>query len=399
MPANSSGQQVEPHGFWQKSTPLKGQSGLRALNERRILTLIRQHQELPKARIANETGLSAQAATVIINKLEEDGHLLRGEPQRGKRGQPTVPFSLKADGAFGVGIKIGRRSIQITLIDFCGRVRSSLREQWDYPAVDAMIRFAEKGIRAMLSTLGDGEKLRVSGVGVAMPFEIWRWSEQAGAPEEALSEWQDFDVPAAIQKITDLPVYLCNDDTAACAAELWFGEHRDLNDYLYCFVGTFIGGGMVLNRQLHTGRHGNAGAVGSLPYPGSLAGGQLLDVASIYLLEKTLKEAGQDTAFLHGRQQVWPEDVPGISEWLDSVATGIVHSAMSAHAFLDLDAVIIEGALPDNIKAELLSRCGQLLQSADFRGLSSLTLRGGSVGADAQSFGSANLPLLAQYSL
>ena len=72
---------------------------------------------------------------------------------------------------------------------------------------------------------------------------------------------------------------------------------------------------------------------------------------------------------------------------------------MSAHAFLDLDAVIIEGALPDNIKAELLSRCGQLLQSADFRGLSSLTLRGGSVGADAQSFGSANLPLLAQYSL
>lgn len=385
--------------FWQKSASPKGQAGLRTPNERRILSLIRYHRELSKAQIAKETGLSAQAATVIINRLEEDGLLKRKAPLKGRRGQPSVPFSLRADGAFGLGLKIGRRSMQISLIDFHGHVRASLCEHWEYPNVDAMTRFAEKGFRAILSALNEDEAQRISGVGIAMPFEIWRWSEHAGAPVEELRRWQEYDVLTAVQALTPLPVYLCNDDTAACAAELWFGEHRELNDYLYCFVGTFVGGGMVLNRQLHEGRNGNAGAVGSLPvYTGS-SQGQLLDRASLHLLEKQLRNEGIDTAFMHGRQHAWPDTLPGLSEWLDTVAEGIVQAAVSAHAFLDLDAVVIEGAVPPAIKQQLLQRCEHRLARADFRGLSPLKLLPGSVGADARALGCADLPLLAQYSL
>ena len=90
MPNSAHQEPNATSAVWQQSTKAKGQSGLRALNERRILTLIRHHQQLPKALIAKETGLSAQAATVIINRLEEDGLLQRGEPHRGKRGQPSV---------------------------------------------------------------------------------------------------------------------------------------------------------------------------------------------------------------------------------------------------------------------------------------------------------------------
>ena len=389
----------EPLPVWQKSAVPKGQSGLRALNERRILTLIRQHQQLPKAQIAKQTGLSAQAATVIINRLEHDGLLQRGEPHRGKRGQPSVPFSLRANGAFGLGIKIGRRSMQISLIDFLGNVRASLCEHWDFPAIEAMQRFTQKGLRAILSALDEEEVSRVSGVGVAMPFEIWRWGEQAGAPEDELARWKEFDVLAAVQEFTELPVYLCNDDIAACAAELWFGQHRELSDYLYCFVGTFIGGGMVLNRKLHVGRSGNAGAVGSLPVLAGSGNAQLLDSASLHRLEKTLKQTGVDTAFLHGRHPIWPENLPEVADWLEVAAEGIVQAAISAHAFLDLDAVVIEGAVPDTVKQALLHKCEQLLAKADCRGLSPLRLLPGSVGADARALGCANLPLLAQYSL
>ncbi len=399
MPNSAHQESNATSAVWQQSTKAKGQSGLRALNERRILTLIRHHQQLPKAQIAKETGLSAQAATVIINRLEEDGLLQRGEPHRGKRGQPSVPFYLRANGAFGLGLKIGRRSMQISLIDFCGNVRASLCEHWQYPCVEAMERFASRGLKAILSTLDEDEVGRVSGVGIAMPFEIWRWSEQAGAPADKLAKWKGYDVLAAIQSIVDLPVYLCNDDTAACAAELWFGQHRQLSDYLYCFVGTFIGGGMVLNRQLHVGRSGNGGAVGSLPFTYAGNSKQLLDVASVYLLEKQLEEAGVDTSFMHGRQQNWPEDLPGLGGWIASVAEGIVHAAISAHAFLDLDAVVIEGALPLSVKQQLLARCKYHYQQADLRGLSSLTFLPGTVGAEARALGCANLPLLAQFSL
>ncbi|MEI8617058.1 ROK family protein [Pseudoalteromonas sp. B193] len=48
--------------------------------------------------------------------------------------------------------------------------------------------------------------------------------------------------------------YVCNDDTAACSAELSFGNPARFSDFLYIFIGTFIGGGVVINETLFTGK-------------------------------------------------------------------------------------------------------------------------------------------------
>ncbi|MDC8830274.1 ROK family transcriptional regulator [Alteromonas gilva] len=395
--ALTSSQPVSP--LWQKSTLPKGQSALRAANERRILSLIRHHKELPKSVIAKETGLSAQAATVIINKLEEDGLVKRGAPQRGKRGQPTVPFSLNPQGAFGIGIKIGRRNIHITLIDFTGNVVNARSKPWNYPSVTTMRSFLAQAISELIAPLSDDQQQRMSGIGVAIPFELWRWSEQTGAPEAELLAWKDIDMLAEVERFSDLPVYLCNDDTAACAAELWFGKHNDLTDYLYCFIGTFIGGGLVLNRHLHTGRTGNAGAIGSLPTFSGASNKQLIEQSSLYLLEQALKHRAIDTHFLHQQPLQWPDNLPVLNGWLEQVADGLMHTAISAQALLDLDAIVIDGAIPENIKARIVSRCQAKLTGADMRGLSPLQIKPGSIGAGAQSLGCANLPLLALYSI
>src|SRR6185312_12448109 len=94
------------------------QSGMRDYNERLVLTLVRQHGSLAKTEIARVTGLSAQTISVIMRGLEEDGLLVRGAPVRGKVGQPSIPMSLNPDGAFFLGLKLGRRSADLVLIDF-----------------------------------------------------------------------------------------------------------------------------------------------------------------------------------------------------------------------------------------------------------------------------------------
>ncbi|MEZ5799698.1 MAG: winged helix-turn-helix transcriptional regulator [Nitratireductor sp.] len=76
------------------------QSGMRAYNERLVLTLVRRHGSLAKTDIARMTGLSAQTVSVIMRQLEADELLLRGEPMRGRVGQPSVPLSLNPEGAF-----------------------------------------------------------------------------------------------------------------------------------------------------------------------------------------------------------------------------------------------------------------------------------------------------------
>ena len=80
------------------SMPLGSFSGgsnqvrVRAYNERLVLSLVRMHGEMSKADITRASGLSAQTVSVIMRSLEKDGLLLRGEPIRGRVGQPSVPM-------------------------------------------------------------------------------------------------------------------------------------------------------------------------------------------------------------------------------------------------------------------------------------------------------------------
>ena len=122
------------------------QSGMRDWNERLVLSLLRTHGALPKAEIARMTGLSAQTASVIVRELEQDNLLERGEPVRGRVGQPSVPMSLAADGAFFLGLKIGRRSSEMLLVDFHGAIRGRRIRRHEWPTPDAALNCSRSTI-------------------------------------------------------------------------------------------------------------------------------------------------------------------------------------------------------------------------------------------------------------
>ncbi|MEO1613558.1 MAG: winged helix-turn-helix domain-containing protein, partial [Pseudomonadota bacterium] len=131
------------------STATRGsnQTVVRAHNERLVLSLIRQSGPLAKSEISRITGLSAQSVSVIMRALESDGLLMKGEPKRGKVGQPMVPISLNPAGAFFFGLKVGRRGLDLILTDFCGDIVARRREAHAFPDPDAVVRFADQGMR------------------------------------------------------------------------------------------------------------------------------------------------------------------------------------------------------------------------------------------------------------
>ena len=86
------------------------QSGVRAFNERLLLSILQRSDGLSSGDLARRTGLSPQTTSVILRKLEQDGLLVRGDRVKGKVGKPSQPFTLNPDGAFAVGLKLGRRS-------------------------------------------------------------------------------------------------------------------------------------------------------------------------------------------------------------------------------------------------------------------------------------------------
>ena len=376
------------------------QTGLRAHNERLVLSLIRRHESLSKADIARRTRLSPQTVSVIMRALEKDGLLQRGAPVRGKVGQPSIPMALNPDGVFSVGLKIGRRSADLVLMDFVGRVRKKLNFAYPYPLPKTLMSFVEKGLTTIYNTLDADDRDRIVGIGIGAPFELWSWLDQVGAPRDKMESWRDFDFVDAIAVFSDLPVFVENDATSACSAEHIFGRGREYADYVYFFVGYFIGGGIVLNHGVHTGRTGNAGAFGSMPMKvGSKGGRQLIDCASIVVLEEKLKAVGIDPDVLINDAQSWTGFDKQLKAWIDLTAKSLANASVSACSVFDFQAVMIDGGFPIDIKKRLVVETRKQMQKLDLRGIEPPQVIEASIGRDARAVGAASLPLLSRYLL
>ncbi len=201
------------------------QTGVRLYNERLVLSLIREHKILPQGgSCARLTGLSPQTISGIVNELTDDGLLLKGRPQRGRVGQPSVPYSLNPEGAYFVGMKIGRRSSDVVLLDFVGRVLRKFHEPHPYSTPEDTLVLIRRGTGELVDGLTSAQRKRISGFGIASPFEMWNWEPQFGAPQSVLEAWRTTDILADARRLSPWPVYLHNDGTAACAAELVLGN-------------------------------------------------------------------------------------------------------------------------------------------------------------------------------
>ena len=374
------------------------QTGMRAQNEQLVLTLIRRHGALSKSEIARLTQLSAQTVSVIMRSLEDEGLLLRGEPQRGRVGQPSVPMTLNPRGALFLGLKIGRRSVEVVLADFLGQILDRRMQIHAYPDYDAVLAFALKAVAALARDLSDAERDRIAGLGIAMPFKLWDWAPVIGVAPATMAPWQTRDIIRDLETRLTIPIFLQNDATAACSAELVFGSGERSPDFLHFYIAFFVGGGVVLDGRLFQGRSGNAGAVGSMPVPdrsGRIR--QLIDLASLAVLEARLIERGLDPALLWNSPERWDLPPDLVEEWVDQAAEGIAHAIHSALAVIDFPVVKIDGWLPADLRAALAARVRDKLAGLDLTGLDMPAIKEGTMGPDARAIGAASQPLLGRF--
>ncbi|KQU78466.1 MULTISPECIES: ROK family transcriptional regulator [unclassified Rhizobacter] len=374
--------------------------GMRQFNERVVLQAIRLHGALPKAEIARLTHLTPQTVQLIIGRLEGDGLVVKQAPVRGKVGQPSVPMALNPDGAFSIGIKIGRRGMDMLLVDFTGQVRERLVRAYAFPDPRTLFDEIADGLAELRGRLGPERARVLHGVGVAAPLSLGGWESLLGLSAEAARAWALIDIRARVAALTELPVVFVKDTAAACVAELVAGRGRSMRSYLYIFVDTFIGGGLVLDSHLRGGVSGNAGAVGSLALGANDGSGlprQLLSLASLFDLEARWREAGlAEDAWLDERALSAPW-LPITEAWLRDACPGIALAVHTAACLLDLEGVIIDGSFGRGLLAALLRELTAALDGYSWEGVARPEVLPGTIGSDARAMGGALLPLYANF--
>ena len=171
-----------------------------------------------------------------------------------------------------------------------------------------------------------------------------------------------------------------------------FGQTGNLRDFIYFYIGAFAGGGIVLNGRLYGGPTGNAGALGSMPVPGADGRpAQLIDVASLAILEKALNARGVDASYLWTSPQDWGESA-GVRRLVRLAGAALAYAIVAASSVIDFEAAVIDGWMPASC-APAGRAVGDAIAKIDVEGLTIPSVREGTVGIHARALGGASLPL------
>jgi predicted NBD/HSP70 family sugar kinase len=228
------------------------------------------------------------------------------------------------------------------------------------------------------------------------------WQQLLGVSAKTAEKWQRVDLAAEVASRTELPVTLVKDTAAACLAELVAGQGRGVKSFLYVFVDTFIGGGLVLDGQLRSGLSGNAGAIGSLPLwlaKSELdnAPAQLLSIASLFNLEQLYSAAGVDVTAANDERALQSPWSLHTFRWCADASAAIAQAVNCAACLLDLEGVILDGSFARELQALLIRDTEAALARYSWEGVSRPQLMAGSIGSDARALGGALLPLHASF--
>ncbi|MEM6383527.1 MAG: ROK family transcriptional regulator [Pseudomonadota bacterium] len=375
-------------------------AGVRNYNERLVLSVIKNEGQVASAQIARLTSLSAQTASNITRSLEADGMLLRGTPQRGRVGKPSVPVYLNPEGSLAYGLRVGRRGADLVLMNIIGSVIDTRSVRYDYPVPEAIDAFVAEGMASMEDVLPVPLRARIVGIGVAMPFGLWHKPEAAGAPPGVMDAWRGHDFVESFARFTRLPVLVANDASMGCSGELIFGAGEALSDFLYFYVGAFVGGGVVLDGKVFFGKRGNAGAMGTVLVDGLAAEpNQLVHRASIYVLEQELSQTSGRDVRLRMDSPEWTLEDPRIDAWTQATAQALASAAVSSAALVDVDTVVVDGGFPASIKDAVINRMRVALENVDMMEIRPVRVHAGVLGRISAAMGAAYQPILGAHFL
>jgi glucokinase len=158
--------------------------------------------------------------------------------------------------ALAVGIDVGGTKIAGGVVDEKGAILATARRV--SPATDT--EAIERSIEDLVDELRGTFDIAAVGIGAAGFVDSSR-STVLFAPNLA---WRDEPLRADLEKRIGLPVVVENDANAAAWGEFTYGAGEDVADSLLVTLGTGVGGGIVLNGELHRGAFGVAAEIGHM---------------------------------------------------------------------------------------------------------------------------------------
>lgn len=232
----------------------------------------------------------------------------------------------KKKGKYIVGVDLGGTKIFTTLLTKKGKLvaETKTRTEADQGPMRVIERIAQTIEDVIAEADIERDEVRTVGVGAPGPL-----NPETGIILNApnLTGWQDIPLAQMLTEKIALPVYIENDVNAGTYGECKLGAGQGYKDIVGAFVGTGIGGGLIIDGKLRSGFRHAAAEVGHMvvmvdgPYCGCGRRGCLEALASRTAIERDLREAIQA-----GRESIIPELMQGRAK----ITSGVLAKALQA---------------------------------------------------------------------
>lgn len=229
---------------------------------------------------------------------------------------------------YRLGIDLGGTKIMALVVnekgEIVGEAKKKTRPELGPEAV--VDRIVVAALSALSAAKVDITGVIAAGVGAPGPVNL-----QTGVVVEApnLPGWQEIPLAAMMSARLGVPVFVDNDVNLGTLGEHQMGAGRGTSNMVGIFVGTGVGGGVIIDGQLHRGSRSSAGEIGHTiivpngPICGCGKRGCLEAVASRTAIEREIS-----AALATGHRSVLAEAL-GL-EGKDRLTSGVIKSAMEA---------------------------------------------------------------------
>lgn len=361
---------------------------------------MRQIGPLSRADLARETALTMQSISNIIAGLEESGLINASQKIHGGKGQPPLPYAIRAEAGYGLGIHLDQGHITAAVVDF-GLNPLTVREfPYDLGNPEAALEDITQVITALKAEIGLVDA-QLWGIGLASPRLYNEQINQLGLLEATpWANFAQFQLDERLSARSNLPVFSENAANAGALAELTFGAGKQFDHFCYLHIAQGLGCGIVSGGALFRGAWGNAGEVGRLPVPDLCAHAATTtyfeDVLSLAGLFQDLGEPQNPLLTFEALEHLLAKHSEGIARWTVK-ASSILHYLVSIlENSFDPQSILIGGDLPDKLLADLLKAAMPLHHTISNRGLfSHARVQPSTHRSHSAALGAAAIPLVA----
>ena len=160
-----------------------------------------------------------------------------------------------------IGVDLGGTNIEAAAVREGTVLAAKKKKTKADRGVDVVIDRIETTVRTMMdkmdATLSDFEALCIGAPGAVDP--------ETGVVREAPNlNWEDVALAKRLRERLDLPVMVDNDVNIGVMGEYAYGAGKGARHMVGIFVGTGIGGGLIIDGRPHYGGRGAAGEIGHI---------------------------------------------------------------------------------------------------------------------------------------